>query len=401
MRSLAVARQPILDRKLSLVGYELLFRAGEDVTANVVDAEAATSRVIIDGFMEAGLDELVGSKLAYINVTRAFLLMVRPLPLPTERVVVELLEGAGVDEQLLAVLDELNADGFAVALDDFAWRDGSEELLARAQIVKINVLARDASALQDLVGRLRERPERLLLVAEKVETRADYERCLGLGFDLFQGYFFARPLRVQTRNIPGDQLGGLNAMTEISLAHDFDELEEIIARDVGLSVRLLRYANSAQIYLPRRVDSVHDALNLIGAATVRRWALMLSLAGFPDAPRELLVTALVRARMCQLLAASDRDGNEDAAFTVGLFSVADALLDAPIESVVESLPFSDSIAGALVDHSGPLGQRLDCVLAYENGDFDAVERLPRSLVAVDNAYREAVAWADLAAAGLA
>ena len=307
MREFAVARQPILDAQLHVVGYELLFRAPGARTANVVDAQAATSSVIVDSFMEIGLDELVGEHVAYLNVSRDFLMSVRPLPLPPGRVVLELLENQQIDEDLLGVLRELVADGFTLALDDFRYTPEAEPLLELARIVKLDVLALEEEELLEQVALLRRRRPRLSLLGEKVETRADFERCRVLGFDAFQGYFFARPSLTHGRGVPTQCLGALSAVSSLNAVEDFDSLEQIITRDVGLSLRLLRYANSAYVFLPRRVGSVREALIMLGARQVRRWATVVVLAGTSDAPHELLVTGLVRARMCQLLCGAGDD----------------------------------------------------------------------------------------------
>lgn len=397
---LAVARQPILDHALQVVGYELLFRHSGAEDANVMSSEAATSSVIVNSFMEVGLNDLVGDARAYINVSRAFLESVRPLPLPAKRVVLELLEDQVIDDGLIEVIDELIEAGFVIALDDFVYTDDCEPLLKRAEIVKIDVLAYDEEELPALVRRLRDRPNRLRLLAEKVETREEFARCRDLGFDTFQGYFFARPARIEKRGVPTHHLGALSAMGQLATTEDFDHLERIITRDVGLSMRLLRYANSAYIYLPRRVGSVHEALMMLGTMTVRRWATMIALAGMPDAPHELLVTALIRARMCQLLSGAEQEMDGDEQFTVGLFSVADALVDAPMESLVDALPFKAAVGQALVHRTGPLGRLLECVLAYERADFDAVEGFGIPMGVVDAAYRRAIPWADIASGNL-
>jgi len=224
---------------------------------------------------------------------------------------------------------ELRQQGFTIALDDFRLTPETETLLQHAQIVKLDVLAHTDSALAEIVLSLRSQHRALALIAEKVETREDFERCRELGFDAFQGYFFARPARVQRDRLPSEGLAALRAMAELNATEDFDELHRIITRDVGLSVRLLRYANSGFVALPLRVGSVHEGLSWLGASTVRRFALMVALAGARDVPSELLVTALVRARMCQLLCGERGAGAEDSSFTVGLFSVADALANHP------------------------------------------------------------------------
>lgn len=388
-----VARQPILDRSSRLVGYELLFRARQAETAGVLDDREATSTVILDGLLDVGLFDLVGKNLAYVNFSRDFLLSVRPLPLPARQVVLELLEDQLVDDALLEVLGDLVAEGFMVALDDFRLTAETKRLLPYARIVKVDVLEHTGRALEELVGYLRARNPAPTLLAEKVETREDFERCRALGFQAFQGYFFARPSRVAQQRLPSQGFASLKAMADLSTTADFDELEQIITRDAGLSMRLLRYANSAYLSLPRRVGSIHEGLTWLGATTVRRFALMVALAGTRDVPSELLVTALVRARMCQLLSGEDAAG--DSHFTVGLFSVADALANAPMQEVIEQLPFREDVAQALLHRTGEFGELLTGVISYQRGDFAAAGELIHRHPDVERTYREAIMWADL------
>jgi EAL and modified HD-GYP domain-containing signal transduction protein len=390
-----VARQPILDRSARLIGYELLFRAHEAVTAEVLDHREATAAVIVDGLLDVGLLDLVGESLAYLNVSRDFLLSVRPLPLPAKHVVLELLEDQVVDDELLEVLEELVEQRFTIALDDFRLTPETEQLLKYAQIVKVDVLEHTGQVLEDLVARLGAHRPSLTLVAEKVETREEFEHCCELGFQAFQGNFFASPSRVQRQRLPSQGLTALSAMADLSATEDFDELQRIITRDAGMSMRLLRYANSAYLSLPRRVGSVQEGLVWLGAMTVRRFALMVALASARDVPDVLLVTALVRARMCQLLSGAGEGTAGDSYFTVGLFSVADALADAPMQHVIEQLPFRDDIAAALLHGSGELGELLTEVMTYQRGDFDAASELIGRHPDIEQIYREATMWADL------
>ncbi len=389
---LRVARQPILDRCWRLIGYELLFRAPQAESAVILDDREATSTVILDGLLDVGLSDLVGENPAYVNVSRDFLLSVRPLPLPARHVVLELIEDQEVDDALLEVLEALVEQRFTIALDDFSLTPETELLLKYARIVKLDVLEHTGEALQDLVGQLSARRPRPTLLAEKVETREDFERCRELGFDAFQGYFFATPARVEQQRLPSQGLAALSAMADLSATADFDELDRIITRDAGLSMRLLRYANSAYLSLPRRVGSVREGLTWLGATTVRRFALMVALAGARDVPSELLVTALVRARMCQLLSGEGTAG--DTHFTVGLFSVADALANAPMAEVVEQLPFREDVADALLHGSGPVGALLTGVIAYQRGDFAAASELIDRHPDVEQVCRQAITWAD-------
>jgi EAL and modified HD-GYP domain-containing signal transduction protein len=273
----------------------------------------------------------------------------------------------------------------------------TERLLPYARIVKVDVLEHTGRALEELLVCLQAHRPSLTLLAEKVETREHFQHCRKLGFDTFQGYFFARPARVRQQRLPSQGLAALAAMADLCATEDFDELDRIITRDAGLSMRLLRYANSAYVSLPRRVSSVREGLAWLGAVTVRRFALMVALAGARDTPNELLVTALVRARMCQMLSitADHDDAEGDSSFTVGLFSVADALANTPMDEVIEQLPFREDIAAALLRGSGVLGELLTGVIAYQRGDFDAAGALIRAHPEIERIHREAIMWADL------
>jgi EAL and modified HD-GYP domain-containing signal transduction protein len=397
----SVARQPILDRNGDLLAYELLFRKPNSDTAGVLDDRAATSTVILDGLFDVGLFDLVGDHPAYVNVSRDFLLSVRPPPMPPRGVVLELLEDQVVDDALLAVLEDLVAEGFTIALDDFRLTPATEQLIRFARIVKIDVLEHTDRSLEDLVQYLRSNYPSLTLLAEKVETRSEWVRCRLLGFEAFQGYYFARPSCMQRSRLPTQGLASLTTMVELSTAEDFDELNRVISRDAGLSIRLLRYANSAYVSLPRRVASVQEGLAWLGAATVRRFAMMVALASAQDVPSELLVTALVRARMCQLLCSAGDGAAADSYFTVGLFSVADAIADAPMQMVIEQLPFRYDIVDALLCGGGNLGEILGGVMAYQRGDFDAASGLIATHTDVEQIYRESITWADSSIAALA
>ncbi len=399
-RVVRVARQPILDRDERLIGYELLFRAPLMEAAGVLDDVEATATVVVDGLLDVGLFDLVGERLAYVNVSRELLLGVRPLPLPARHVVLELLEDQVVDDELLGVLDELLDQRFTIALDDFRLTPETERLLKYARIVKVDVLEHTGQALDELVARLREHRPSFTLIAEKVETREEFEHCRALGFHAFQGYFFGKPSRVRQKRLPSQGLSALSAMADLNATEDVDEIHRIITRDAGLSMRVLRYANSAYVSLPRRVRSVQEGLAWLGAITVRRLALMVALAGARDVPDVLLVTALVRARMCQLLSGEGDRALGDSYFTVGLLSVADALVDAPMEDVIEQLPLRPEIAVALLHGGGELGELLTEVIAYERGDFHAAERLIRLHPEVEQVYRDATTWADVGVTGL-
>jgi c-di-GMP phosphodiesterase len=390
----AVARQPILDRAEAVRGYELLYRpAGADA----LGPDGATSNVIVRALADIGLDALVGDHKAWVNVTREFLLEVRPLPLPPERTVIELLEGQAVDEELLEVLRELRETGFRVALDDFRFDPGWDALTRHADAIKLDIRQLPGDALADAVGRLR-RPG-LYLLAEKVETRAEYEHCRALGFDGFQGYFFAEPVLVEGGTVPTHRLAGIAALAQAGEDVSFEELERLITQDAGLAYKLVRLANSAYIGSRKSVSSVREALTLMGAVNVRRWTMLLALAGFTDRPQHLLHTGLLRARQCERLAR--RPVEPAVAFTVGLFSILPALVGTTMEALVDGLPFDVAVMSALLEQAGEEGALLAGVLAFERGDFEACESFGIDLLEVAEVYRAALAWVEQSAPHLA
>jgi EAL and modified HD-GYP domain-containing signal transduction protein len=390
----AVARQPILDRAEVIRGYELLYRPAGAAT---LGPDGATSNVIVRALADIGLDALVGDRKAWVNVTREFLLEVRPLPLPPDRTVIELIEGQAVDDELLEVLGELRAAGFRVALDDFRFDPGWAALVEHADAVKLDVRELPGTALEEAVERLR-RPG-LYLLAEKVETRAEYARCRALGFDAFQGYFFAQPVLVEGGTVPTHRLAGLARLAQAGDDAGFEELERLITQDAGLAYKLVRLANSAYVGSRKAVSSVREALTLMGTVNVRHWSMMLALAGLTDRPQHLLATGLERARQCELLAR--RPVDPAVAFTVGLFSILPALVGTTMEALVDGLPFDAAVSGALLEQAGEEGALLAAVLAFERGDFEACESFGIDLLEVAEVYRAALAWVEQSAPHLA
>ncbi|WP_435099617.1 EAL and HDOD domain-containing protein [Arhodomonas sp. AD133] len=385
-----IARQAIFDRALTVIGYELLCRNGGG--AGVTDGNTATASVITGGFAEIGLRELVGSGLAFINLTRDWILSHDNLPFSHTRVVLEVLEDITVDDALLAALHALRARGATVALDDYVYREDTAALLPLADIVKIDVLAHTTEEVEALVARLRR--HQCKLVAEKVETPEQFEWCKALGFDYFQGYFLCHPKLVTARSLAVNRLS-LIELLQCLYAPDMDvqALVAIIDRDPSLTYKLLRAVNSASYGLPRRVDSIREAVVLLGTETLRNWAALIAMSRVDDKPVELMTMAVLRAAMAEELARRLGHVGTGAFFTVGLFSLLDAIMDAPLEALVEALPVSESVSGALLRREGTMGEVLGNVLAYEHGDWASLDdsRLPRS--ELRDAYLQATAFA--------
>lgn len=365
-----VGRQPLFDANLSVVGYEILFRGGPIPNRAIIDNEnQATSRVILNTFTDIDLEEILGGHRALINLTRDLILEGIPALLPPERVVVEVVETTRVDDRLIAAIKRLRAQGYTIALDDWMAFSKLQPLLSLADIVKIDIQAFDPKRLVAEVGWLKSYG--VQLVAEKVETYAELRRCRDLKFDYFQGFFLSRPEVLRRTAVPPNQLETLELISHMQDPDvAIEDLASIIRRDVALSYKLLRVVNSAYYSLPRTVDSIRDAIVLLGTRQIGSWVSLINLAKIARKPKELTITALVRARMCELVAEVSGRYDGDAFYTVGLFSVLDALLDVSLETALDALPLSPEIREAVSDRTGVMGQTLRGVIAYEQADWD-------------------------------
>ena len=388
MNEVLLARQPILDVDLTAVGYELLYREAGSDGANVRDDELATARVSLRAMTEIELERLVDARRAWINVTREFVLGGLAETIPPDRVVLELLEDQLVDDALIDALAKLRSGGYLVALDDLTLTPDIEPLLPKVDIVKLDLRALGAEGLTSLARDLSR--HRLTLVAEKLEDHVDFEIALAAGCHLFQGYFFCRPEIIEGTLVPPNKLALLKLAADVQdPAVDLAALDRVISTDVALSYRLLRYINSAYFSLRQPVSTVMQAVAMLGIDNVRSWTTMMILAQIGGKPRELFITALVRARFCQLAGEGEGDPAPEL-FALGLFSVIDALTDRPMSTVVQSLPFPPEMCDALINRTGR-GRLLDCVAAMEEGEF---RRARRVVPSAPEHYLEALAWTN-------
>jgi c-di-GMP phosphodiesterase len=393
-----IARQPIFNPKLEVVGYELLFRGqGYAAGALIDDAQRATATVVLNALTELDMKRIVANKTAWINVSREFVLDGLIQAVPPSVVGLEIPETETFDDDMVEALRELKEAGYRLALDDFRDRDGSASVLDLFDVVKLSMPDVGRQGLRELSERLRAGGPPFLgkVLADKVGTQPDHEVCIAVGCDLFQGYFFCRPAVVGTRGIAANRLALLQVVAALNdPAVQFAEIEQLVTRDVALSFRLLRYVNSAYFGLRGDVRSIGQALALLGLDNVRRWATLSTMASIDNKPTELTLTALIRARFCELAGAKPPIGSPSELFTLGLFSVIDGMMDAPMLDVVSSLPLAEDIRGALVQRGGPMGRLLDCVVSLENGEDDG------TVTKAGELYLEALMWANSAAESL-
>ncbi len=395
-RSVLLARQPIMDVSRQVLGYELLYR-GLRERAESFDS-VATARVICETLAHIGAERVVGPARMFVNLGQDLLedgaAEVLASVLPAGQGVIEILEGVEASPQGLKAVARLRSRGILIALDDFAFQSGVTPFLEHADYVKVDVMAAGAG-LGALAERLR--PYGIPLIAEKVETLAVAKSCADLGFQFFQGYFFARPEEQDGERVGVQVHSVITLLSELQRPEGMPAaLAETIGRDVALSHQILRLANSAAFRRRRALSSLIDAVVLLGQDVIRQWASLLLMARLAThKPRELLNMALVRARLCQKIGESITELEPNVLFTAGLLSVLDALLDKPMATVVTELPLGDNLRDALLGQStSKLAITLRRAIACETGQWDALAADEQGVAAsLLDAYVDALEFA--------
>ena len=368
-----LARQPILGRDQHLVAYELLFRAaGEHDDARLTDGAAATAAVISHA-SQLGLKQVVGNKLAFVNVDDVVLMSDYVRFLPPHKVILEILETVKPTQPLLARVAELKELGFKFALDDvITHTDEVDQLLGLVDVVKIDLQGVAPEALGHLTASLRKSGKKLL--AEKVETQQEFRLCMELDFDYFQGYYFARPVILSGRKITPSEMAILHLQKLINSDADDATIETAVKRDPVISLNLLRLVNTRAAGPERRIESVAEALTQLGRKQLRRWLQILMFAA-PGSKVELnsplLQLATTRGKLLELMSLQARPGDvvgAERAFTAGIMSLADALFSVPLADILENVELADDVRAALLERAGDLGAMLDLVERLEKAD---------------------------------
>jgi len=387
-----VGRQAIFDRQMEVFAYELLYRDGTGNSATITDGDEATARVMVNTFFELGINQIAGEAQAFVNLTTNFFVRRHYEALPSKNVVLEVLESIEPTPKVLEALIQARQDGYQIALDDFVLRESHRGLMEYADYVKVDVLALTDEQLSEQVAMLKEYPVRLL--AEKVEDQGMYDHCVDLGFEYFQGYFFCKPQVLKGVSLSSNRMAMVLLLAKLQDSSiEFHDLADLVKNDVALSVKLLRYVNSASVGLPRPVDSIAQAIVMVGTERLRQWASLMVLAQTDDKPSELMRVALIRARMCEAFCPL-HGVSSDQGFTVGLFSILDAYFDCEMKQLVEDLPLASEILDALLKREGVLGAILEEILAYERGEWD--QRLMRmvDLHILESVYWQSIEWAN-------
>jgi len=394
-----IGRQPIVDLQQKIIAYELLFRhSAEASEAQIADDLSAGTNVLVNTFSNMDANWLLGDKLAFINIAAPMLESDFLELLPAKRVVLELIETVEATPELVARIQRLRDLGFRFALDDFDHRPINTDLLPLADYVKVDIRELGLDRTATLVRSLQNCGAKL--IAEKVETRTEFKFCKELGFQYFQGYYFAHPETLSAKIINPAHATVLTLLNKVRNNDDVKDIENGFKADVALSFKLLRYINSVGFGLSCEIQSIRHALAILGYQQLYRWlTLLLATAGNDSTPPALMKTAITRGRLTELLGQdylekSDRDN----LFIVGIFSLLDAMLEMPMADILEKLYLPDTICDALLTRQGIYGPFLALSEACENSDPTRIEELADSMAMdpdkVNKAHMEALAWVE-------
>lgn len=394
-----VARQPIFNVKSQVVAYELLFRSSPENSFPAIDKDLASAKNISDSLLSMGLDKLTGRKRAFINFTRKMLLNGIYTLLPKHKVVVEILEDVEPDEEVVNACRILKRRGYILALDDFVFEEKIWPLIKLADIIKIDFQLTPPDERRKLCGMLLENSIKPL--AEKVESRQEFEEAVELECRYIQGYFFSKPVVLSARSIPMFKLNYAQILRE---AHrqDFDlgRLEKLIKADLSLSYRLLKLVNSAAFYFVRHIHSIRQALVLLGQRNVRKMVTLVAMSQLAqDKPQELVVNSMIRASFCESLGDVAGMRIKDDLFLMGMFSMIDAILDQPLPEALEHLPLSDEVKASLLGQQSDRYQMiLQLAVSFEKAEWKRFQSLARRIGLPERRaaqlYRDAVQWVD-------
>lgn len=360
-----VARQPIFDCKMNIYGYELLYRRSMNNFYEGLDDNQATAELINNTFLVMQLDELTSGAKAFINFSEELLEKEIPLLLPKQKIVVEILERVQITDKLINLCKKLKQQGYVLALDDFVFHESYHRLIEISDIIKIEFNAISLQQQKRLIERYK---GKVKFLAEKVETREEFKEALKMGYDYFQGYFFSKPVIIKSRGVEGLNNNFLKILEELNQQEpNYQTITEIIERDLGISYKLLRLANSICLGAKHEIVSIKQALVRLGTSELKKWVYLIMMKEVQTVEnKELIRLSLVRAKLMELLALDIGIKQKRLElFLTGLFSEINILLNRDMKEIVKDLPLTKEVKGALLGHDNQLRDILDNIIAYE------------------------------------
>lgn len=394
------ARQPILDKDKNLFAYELLFRDSINNVFPDIDADEATTKMVEASNFNLGLSEFTGNKPAFINFTLETLSQGYCETLTPDEVVVEILETVKPGKKLLTICKDLYEKGYTVALDDYIHQTVWRHFYPYIKIIKIDWQEMSIEEIKQVKVAIADFPH-IQLLAEKVESYEEYNQALELGFELFQGFFFARPEMVKTKNLSPSQIAMAELLYETSKTDlDLESITGVFERDVTLSYKLLRYVNSPIFRRRNEISTIKQAIVILGSSELKRFlGLMFAANVNPDKPSELINAAMTRAKFCELASENLKSATDSSiAFLTGLLSLIDAIVDDDLANILEKLPLAQEIKNTLLTKKGAVAALIKLIECIEQAKWDKttliIEKLGLEKANVLQHYNQAIAWAD-------
>ncbi len=391
MAEIFIGRQPIYTRDLDVYAYELMSHSTNESAS--VDADKAASQVIINAFMEIGIDRLVGKQVAFITLTEHFLQSDYELPLPTEQVILKIPTYIRTVEEVISGTRRLAAAGFKLALGNYLQHPDLQPLATLASIIDINIETLNEAEISAHLKVLKKLHP--VILADHVNTHDQYEICRSAGVNYIQGYFLNRPHIVRGESLDSSQMNIINLLSTLHNEEtDTETIVDVISKDVGLSYKILQLMNSAFFSRSTKIESIQHATVMLGRKQLCTWASLMALSSMDNKPREQVRISMVRARSCEQLAEKATLKNTDSFFTVGMFSSLDLLMDRSLEDLISPLPLADNISIALLNREGELGEALNCTLAQEESDWVNIRFIELTQEELSDINIEAINWAE-------
>lgn len=345
-----IARQPILNEKKQTIAYELLFRDSPKNLFPAIDGNTATSKLLSNSFFSMGIKEITNNKPAFINFTKELILEETPLFFPKENIIIEILENIEPEENIIQQILKFKKKGYKIALDDFIFHEKYQPLIELCNIIKFDIISTPLEEIKSIVKKIQDNHPHIVLLAEKIETPQQFQIAREMGFKLFQGYFFAKPEILSQKDISPNKASVLKLFSEINKPIlNTDKLINLIKNDVSISYKLLKFLNSAYFAIPYKINTIKDAVNFLGSVEIKKFIKIIAASEIADSkPPELLRQAIIRAKMFELIGEYiTTDFSSDELFTIGIFSLMDAMLDIEMSNVLENINFSQRINNAL------------------------------------------------------
>lgn len=392
-----IARQPIFNRKMKVYGYELLYRQSLNNYFEGADDDQATTALINNSFMVFGFQELTDETKGFINFSQNLILNELAYLLPKDQVVIEILERVEPNEKIITACKKLKEKGYLLALDDFVLEQYTKEylpLIEMADIIKVEFPAIKGDGIQKIIDQF---GKKTIFLAEKVETREEHQRAMDMGFKLFQGYYFSKPLMENLKEIEALNVNLVRIVNVLNIEPiDYDKIAEIIQQDVGLSYKFLKMSNSVYYGAKYRIKNIRQGLMFMGTEEIKRWVYLMMLRGVQSPENaELVKTSVVRGKMLSLLAKELHTASESDYFIAGMFSSVDVLMNTSMDKALVGLPLSVEVREALLGKNNQLRWYLDTTLALEKAQWDKLSNIDYSQLSAERymtLYLEAIRW---------